>query len=147
MQEDDKSKDQEFVAVDSAIDEDGTKIIDEAKKIDATDEDLSFKADYQKAQAAIAMSYHEGDLAPIVSSIGYEKRAEAIVEMAKDLGIYVHKDPVLFNQLKQLKEGQQVPEQLFEIISAILGFSYILQGKTPSSYTREDGTKAINTQA
>ena len=115
--------------------------------IKATDEDLSFKASYEKASAAVAISYNEEKKSPFVSALGYESRAQAIIDMAKELGVYVHKDPVLLNELKALKEGEQVPEQLFQIIAEILAFSYLLQGKTPESYVRADGTKAINTKA
>lgn len=115
--------------------------------INATDEDLSFKASYEKASAAVAISYNEEKKSPFVSALGYESRAQAIIDMAKELGIYIHKDPVLLNELKALKEGEQVPEQLFQIIAEILAFSYLLQGKTPESYVRADGTKAINTKA
>ena len=115
--------------------------------IKATDEDLSFKASYEKASAAVAISYNEENKSPFVSALGYESRAQAIIDMAKELGVYVHKDPVLLNELKALKEGEQVPEQLFQIIAEILAFSYLLQGKTPESYVRADGTKAINTKA
>lgn len=115
--------------------------------INATDEDLSFKASYEKASAAVAISYNEEKKSPFVSALGYESRAQAIIDMAKELGVYIHKDPVLLNELKALKEGEQVPEQLFQIIAEILAFSYLLQGKTPESYIRADGTKAINTKA
>ena len=115
--------------------------------INATDEDLSFKASYEKASAAVAISYNEEKKSPFVSALGYESRAQAIIDMAKELGVYIHKDPVLLNELKALKEGEQVPEHLFQIIAEILAFSYLLQGKTPESYVRADGTKAINTKA
>ncbi|MBQ8023080.1 MAG: EscU/YscU/HrcU family type III secretion system export apparatus switch protein [Succinivibrio sp.] len=126
-----------------------TKNVEETKdnSINATDEDLSFKASYEKASAAVAISYNEEKQSPFVSALGYESRAQAIIDMAKELGVYVHKDPVLLNELKALKEGEQVPEQLFQIIAEILAFSYLLQGKTPESYTRADGSKAINTKA
>ncbi len=126
-----------------------TKNVEEAKdnSINATDEDLSFKASYEKASAAVAISYNEEKKSPFVSALGYESRAQAIIDMAKELGVYVHKDPVLLNELKALKEGEQVPEQLFQIIAEILAFSYLLQGKTPESYVRADGSKAINTKA
>lgn len=119
----------------------------EDSSINATDEDLSFKASYEKASAAVAISYNEEKKSPFVSALGYESRAQAIIDMAKELGVYVHKDPVLLNELKALKEGEQVPEQLFQIIAEILAFSYLLQGKTPESYVRADGSKAINTKA
>ncbi len=117
------------------------------KKIDATDEDLSFKQEYEKASEAVAISYDAERRSPFISALGNESRAEAIVEMAKELGLYVHKDPALLNQLKGLKEGEEIPKELYTIIAIIMSFSYYLQGKTPEVYRREDGSTAVNTNA
>lgn len=158
---DDKNIDNEKATNEEALDatvvdsERGKELETETQNVDdkdnifinATDEDLSFKASYEKASAAVAISYNEEKKSPFVSALGYESRAQAIIDMAKELGVYIHKDPVLLNELKALKEGEQVPEQLFQIIAEILAFSYLLQGKTPESYVRADGTKAINTKA
>lgn len=158
---DDKNIDNENATNEEALDatvvdsESGKELETETQNVDdkdnisinATDEDLSFKASYEKASAAVAISYNEEKKSPFVSALGYESRAQAIIDMAKELGVYIHKDPVLLNELKALKEGEQVPEQLFQIIAEILAFSYLLQGKTPESYIRADGTKAINTKA
>lgn len=158
---DDKNIDNEKATNEEALDatvvdsESGKELETETQNVDdkdnisinATDEDLSFKASYEKASAAVAISYNEEKKSPFVSALGYESRAQAIIDMAKELGVYIHKDPVLLNELKALKEGEQVPEQLFQIIAEILAFSYLLQGKTPESYVRADRTKAINTKA
>lgn len=158
---DDKNIDNEKATNEEALDatvvdsESGKELETETQNVDdkdnisinTTDEDLSFKASYEKASAAVAISYNEEKKSPFVSALGYESRAQAIIDMAKELGVYIHKDPVLLNELKALKEGEQVPEQLFKIIAEILAFSYLLQGKTPESYVRADGTKAINTKA
>lgn len=158
---DDKNIDNEKATNEEALDatvvdsESGKELETETQNVDdkdnisinATDEDLSFKASYEKASAAVAISYNEEKKSPFVSALGYESRAQAIIDMAKELGVYIHKDPVLLNEFKALKEGEQVPEQLFQIIAEILAFSYLLQGKTPESYVRADGTKAINTKA
>lgn len=158
---DDKNIDNEKATNEEALDatvvdsESGKELETETQNVDdkdnisinATDEDLSFKASYEKASAAVAISYNEEKKSPFVSALGYESRAQAIIDMAKELGVYIHKDPVLLNELKALKEGEQVPEQLFQIIAEILAFSYLLLGKTPESYVRADGTKAINTKA
>ena len=120
----------------------------ENPSIDATDEDLSFKKSYESASAAIALSYDtEQKENPFVSALGYESRAQAIIDMARELGIYVHKDPALLNQMKNLKEGEEVPKELFTIIATFLSFSYYLQGKTPETYKRKDGSTAVNTDA
>ena len=67
--------------------------------------------------------------------------------MAKELGIYVHEDPLLADELSRLQEGEQIPKELFEVIAVILSFSYILQGKTPDVYKRKDGSTAVNIDA
>ena len=158
---DDKNIDNEKATNEEALDatvvdsESGKELETETQNVDdkdnisinATDEDLSFKASYEKASAAVAISYNEEKKSPFVSALGYESRAQAILDMAIELGVYIHKDPVLLNELKALKEGEQVPEQLFQIIDEILAFSYLLQGKTPESYIRADVTQAIHTKA
>ncbi len=97
---------------------------------------------------AAALSYDEGkDAAPTLSAKGSGQRAQDIVKMAQELGIYVHQDQTLLNELKRLQEGEEVPPQLFGIIATILSFSYLLQGKTPENWTRPDGSRAINTKA
>jgi flagellar biosynthesis protein len=96
---------------------------------------------------AASIRYDEGSPAPILSEIGSGERAEAIVEMAKELGVYIHRDERLLSELKRLREGEEIPKELYAVIAAILSFSYILQGKTPETYKRQDGTTAVNTKA
>lgn len=95
-------------------------------------------------QKAIGISYEEGTKAPIVASKGEGEMAQAIIDMANELGIYIHKDENLLHQLENLKEGEEVPAELFTIIATILSFSYLLQGKTPDIFKRTDGTTAVN---
>lgn len=111
-----------------------------------------FASSYSKNKApikeAVGISYdEEQQKTPIISSKGEGAMAEAIVDMANELGLYVHRDEQLLNQLKCLKEGEEIPRELFEVIAQILAFSYLLQGKTPSSWTRADGSRAININA
>ncbi len=103
--------------------------------------------DENKELFAASISYKENDKAPVISSLGEGDRARAIVEMAKELGIYVHEDPLLADELSRLQEGEQIPKELFEVIAVILSFSYILQGKTPDVYKRKDGSTAVNIDA
>lgn len=99
----------------------------------------------KKQKQAIGLSYNEmGQTAPIVSTKATDDMAQAVIDMANELGIYVHKDENLLAQLDKLKEGEQVPQELFTIIATILSFSYLLQGKTPQMFKRKDGSTAIN---
>ncbi len=106
----------------------------------------AYDDDERKLREAIGISYDEDTKrTPVISSKGEGAMADAIVAMANELGIYVHKDEQLLNELKCLKEGEEIPRELFEVIAQILAFSYMLQGKTPQAYTRPDGSRAINT--
>ncbi len=97
---------------------------------------------------AVGISYDEDkDAAPVISSKGEGAMADAIVAMANELGIYIHRDERLLQELKCLKEGEEIPRELFEVIATILAFSYMLQGKTPQAWTRPDGSRAININA
>ena len=108
----------------------------------------SYQENSAPIKEAVGISYDEETKAtPTISSKGEGAMADAIVAMARDLGIYVHQDEQLLNELKCLKEGEEIPRELFEVIAQILAFSYILQGKTPSVWTRNDGTRAVNINA
>ena len=101
-----------------------------------------------KELSAAALSFNEGqDAAPHLAAKGSGKLAEDIVDMAKELGIYVHQDETLLREMQRLKEGEEIPPQLFAIIARIVAFSYLLQGKTPQGWTRPDGSRAVSTQA
>lgn len=97
---------------------------------------------------AVGISYEDGkDKTPFISSKGEGAIADAIVEMANELGIYIHRDDQLLKELKCLKEGEEIPRELFEVIAQIMAFSYMLQGRTPESWIRPDGSKAVNINA
>ncbi len=95
-----------------------------------------------EVKKAISLKYD--DNAPFVAAKGESKYAEDIIAMAKELGIYVHKDPVLLSHLEKLKEGENVPKPLFVVVAEIIAYSYMLQGKTPESWTDIQGDRHIN---
>lgn len=99
----------------------------------------------EQNKKAVALSYRDETVAPVLSAVGTDERAEAILAMAKQEGIYIHKDRRLTDELAKYKEGDAIPKELFEIISAILSFSYILQGKTPENWTDVNGQQHIRT--
>lgn len=98
-------------------------------------------------QKAISLRYNSAiDKIPTVAAKGDGKYAEDIIKMAEELGIYVHKDPVLLKHLEKLNEGEGIPKPLFLIISEIIAYSYYLQGKTPECYTDAEG-RHVRTEA
>ena len=95
----------------------------------------------EQEKTAIALKYDESSgRAPSVSAKGTGKVADDIVAMAEEMGIYVHKDPVLLKNLENLREGDTIPKPLFMISSEILAYSYYLQGKTPEMWRDSEGT-------
>ena len=114
----------------------------------AAGETAGTPADEGKAPTeAAAIRYDAGAPAPVLSEIGEGERADAIVAMARELGVYIHRDERLLSELKRLREGEEIPKELYAVIAAVLSFSYLLQGKTPDSYKRSDGSTAVNTKA
>ncbi|MGN1393063.1 MAG: EscU/YscU/HrcU family type III secretion system export apparatus switch protein [Succinivibrionaceae bacterium] len=96
---------------------------------------------------AISLRYDQTkDKVPIVAQKGEGKVADDIINMAKELGLYVHKDPTLLHHLDKLQEGEGIPKPLFLVISEIIAYSYYLQGKTPESYRDSQG-RHIRTKA
>ena len=55
-----------------------------------------------------------------------------------------HKDPVLLSYLDSLPEGASIPRELYLIMAEILSYTYLLQGKIPEKWRREDGSIAID---
>ncbi len=92
----------------------------------------------------ISVNYNEDRSTPEIVRKASGLEADEIIEMAKDAGIYIHEDPVLFSHLDEIPEGSSIPRELYAIMAEILAYSYVLQGKTPEQWRRSDGTVAIN---
>ncbi len=101
----------------------------------------------QEDLKAAAITYAEGDLAPILNALTTDERAEALISMAKQQGVYIHKDKRLLDELAKYNVGEQIPEDLYNVISTILAFSYILQGKTPERFVDDKNNIRISTKA
>jgi flagellar biosynthesis protein len=99
------------------------------------------KADTQRA---IALKYQQNagpsangtanKGAPKIVAKGHGNVAEEIIALAEEHGVLVHKDDELSQLLGQLDLGQDIPEGLYHVIAELIAFSYVLQGKFPSSW-------------
>jgi len=85
---------------------------------------------------AIALEY-DGVNAPKVSAAGRDDIARQIIELAKEHGIPIHKDPDLAVMLSQLDLYEEIPENLYRIVAEVLAFAYIASGKTPPGFEKE----------
>lgn len=95
----------------------------------------------------ISINYNEDHNAPEIVQKASGLDANDIIDMAREAGIYIHEDPVLFSHLDEIPEGSSIPQELYAIMAEILAYSYVLQGKTPEQWRRPDGTVAINRKA
>ena len=78
-------------------------------------------------QAAVALAYHEGSVAPKVVAKGRGLLAEAIIERAREAGVYVHESPALVSLLMQVDLDRYIPEQMYRAVAELLAWLYRLE--------------------
>ncbi|WP_408954387.1 EscU/YscU/HrcU family type III secretion system export apparatus switch protein [Natroniella sp. ANB-PHB2] len=77
---------------------------------------------------AVALKYdpHQ-DSAPTVIAKGRKELAQQIIKQAKESGITIKEDQDLVKILLQLNLGEEVPEELYQVVAEILSFIYDLE--------------------
>lgn len=78
-------------------------------------------------QLAVALAYQTGQAAPKVVAKGRGLLAQAIIERAKDAGVYVHESPELVSMLMQVDLDQNIPPQLYLAVAELLAWIYRLE--------------------
>ena len=61
----------------------------------------------------------------------YDELAERVIELAREKGIYIAKDPHLLAMLSRLDLDQEIPPQLYAAVAVILSWAYWLKGMEP----------------
>ena len=85
-------------------------------------------------QAAIALAYGQGESAPRVVAKGRGLIAQAIIERAKQNGVYVHESADLVGLLMQVELDQQIPPQLYLAVAELLAWLYRLEHEEINSF-------------
>jgi len=80
-----------------------------------------------KRQSAIALAYQTGDVAPKVVAKGRGLIAKAIIERAKEHGVYVHESEELVGILMQVELDENIPPQLYRAVAELLAWLYRLE--------------------
>lgn len=76
---------------------------------------------------ATALRYRTGvDRAPQVVATGTGHIADRIVEAAREAGVPVREDPALVQALEQLRQADEVPEELYAAVAEALVWAYRL---------------------
>lgn len=75
-----------------------------------------------KRKTAVALSYETSENAPKIVASGKGQIAERMIEIAKENQVPVHKDSPLANTLSRLEIGEEIPQELYEVVAEILLF-------------------------
>ncbi|OGV71365.1 MAG: flagellar biosynthesis protein [Methylophilales bacterium RIFCSPHIGHO2_02_FULL_57_10] len=78
-------------------------------------------------QLAVALAYQTGESAPMVVAKGRGLLARAIIEKARDAGVYVHESPELVSLLMQVDLDQRIPPDLYVAVAELLAWLYRLE--------------------
>lgn len=83
--------------------------------------------------SAVALRYDPtDDGAPRVVAKGYGHIAEAIIQTAKENGLYVHESKELVGLLMQVDLDQHIPPALYLVIAELLAWLYALESEDPN---------------
>lgn len=86
--------------------------------------------DSDQRKAAVALAYGAGDSAPKVVAKGRGILADAIIERAREAGVYVHESPALVSLLMQVDLDQNIPPDLYTAVAELLAWLYHLEHGT-----------------
>ena len=85
---------------------------------------------YKPGRKAIALEYGKNPV-PVLTAIGEDVMAEAIIAEAKKQGIHITEDPQLVALLSTLELNAEIPENLYVAVAVILSWAYWLKGMEP----------------
>jgi flagellar biosynthesis protein len=86
--------------------------------------------EHQDRRRAAALRYtREQEGSPTLVAKGEDDLAEEILAVALEHGVPIHHDPALVGVLARLNLDDQIPEQLFVTVAAVLGFIYRLEAE------------------
>lgn len=78
----------------------------------------------QKRRRAVAIHYDANDRAPRVIASGAGEIAKKILQLAQENDVPIKRDDSLVELLAQLDLNQEIPEEAYRAVAAILAFLY-----------------------
>ena len=76
----------------------------------------------EKMKKAAALSYKQGDTAPVITALGKGEIAERIIKTAEENDVPVFENSELVTTLLHLDLGQQIPQELYSVVAEVLVF-------------------------
>ncbi|MCH8530201.1 MAG: EscU/YscU/HrcU family type III secretion system export apparatus switch protein [Saccharospirillum sp.] len=87
-----------------------------------------------KDNKAAALTYN-GRKTPIISALGEDKQARAIVKLAEENKVPIYQDEDLVRILSQFEVGQPVPPELYEWVARVLAFAFFVKDQVPEGFS------------
>ena len=78
-------------------------------------------------QSAVALAYQAGSSAPTVVAKGKGLVAQAIIDRAKEHGVYVHQSKELVALLMQVELDKDIPPALYRAVAELLAWLYHIE--------------------
>jgi flagellar biosynthesis protein len=85
-------------------------------------------------QIAVALAYGQNLGAPRVVAKGRGLIAQAIIERARQNGVFVHESEDLVGLLMQVELDQQIPPQLYLAVAELLAWLYRLEHQESADF-------------
>lgn len=82
---------------------------------------------HNSRQMAVALAYGEKNSAPTVVAKGRGLIARAIIERARQNGIFVHESEDMVGLLMKVELDQEIPPQLYLAVAELLAWLYRLE--------------------
>lgn len=89
-------------------------------------------------RAAVALAYAENAPAPKVVAKGRGVVAQAIIDRAREAGVYVHDSPELVGLLMQVDLDRHIPPQLYVAVAEVLAWIYRLEQRAAQQREHEE---------
>ncbi|WP_196158253.1 EscU/YscU/HrcU family type III secretion system export apparatus switch protein [Reinekea sp. G2M2-21] len=88
-----------------------------------------------QTQTKAATLKYKGRKTPIVSALGENEQAAAMLALAKQHNVPVYEDEDLVNILSQLNVGEAIPSQLYEWVASVLAFAFFARNEVPDGFS------------
>lgn len=85
-------------------------------------------------QSAVALTYGQNNGSPKVVAKGRGLIAQAIIERARQHGIFVHESEDLVGLLMKVELDQEIPPQLYLAVAELLAWLYRLENEKHPSF-------------
>lgn len=94
--------------------------------------------DYRPQQSAVALAYAGDEAAPRVVAKGRGLIAQAIIERARQHGVFVHESRELVSLLLQIDLDARIPPQLYRAVAELLAWVYRLEKRDLTLGAQDD---------